>query len=85
MTNFKITYEQALKIVAAKDKAYVDDIMTLLSILKKRPSHATIEHHSGIGTCLDDYVRQKYHDEMIKKAEGFIVSDCLKRIEDGTF
>ena len=85
MTKFKITFEQAQKIVAAKDKVYVDDISTLFSILEKHPSSAHVDTHSGVGMPLTRFVCQKYKDEMIKKAESVIVSDCLERIEAGTF
>ena len=85
MADFKITYDQALKIVKAKDKEYVDDILTLFAILKKRPSCASVDIGHGQGIPLTDYVHRKYEDVIVEKAKGFIVADCLKRAEEGTF
>ncbi|MBR5225053.1 MAG: hypothetical protein IKV90_05240 [Clostridia bacterium] len=86
MTNFKITYEQAQKIVAAKDKSYVDDIINLIDIMNRRPiADEVTVLFGGEKWNVADLACNCYKAALIDKANECIVSDCLKRIEAGTF
>ena len=87
MTDFELTYEQALKIVETKDNAYTDDIQTLIKLLNKyRLRKSCSDGMNVAGWNVISVVTAKfYQDEVIARAQKYIVADCLKRIEGGTF